>query len=113
MTYSDLINQFLEKATKESRWSEVKKWEIITSDTEFDESGFMPKLLDEYYMVTETIGTWITNSQRRFLVSLAKSTHLQSVNGIEISFGFFDRKTGAGTLNFTKRYRQEIVRNKK
>ena len=113
MTYSNLINQFLEKATNESKWSEVKSWKIVTSETELDDDGIFPKVLDEYYMVTSTVGTWITRKQKSFLISLAKSTHLQDVDGVEISFGFSDRKTGASTLKFTKRYREEILRTKK
>ena len=111
MTYTDLINQFLEKSKKEHKWSKVNSLRYITSETEEDEDGF-PLLLDEYYWTTEKIGTWITNRQRKLLVSLNKSVTLNSVNNIDVSFGFFDRKTGASTLNFTKSYREEIIRVK-
>lgn len=109
MTYTDLINQFLEKSKKEHKWSKVKSLRYITSETEEDEDGF-PLLLDEYYWTTEKIGTWITNRQRRLLVSLNKSVTLNSVNNIDVSFGFFDRKTGASTVSFTKSYREEVIR---
>jgi len=118
MKYEDLATDFLNKALKVNGWrKDNTKCENIYSETELDEDGIFPVLLEKNYITYFSCATWISCKQRLFLISLAqqddkdsKSYSIPSINGINVKIDYIDQKTGATTIKFSKNEREQAKR---
>ena len=116
MKYQDLATDFLNKALQADGWREdTKKCNNVYSDDSFD-----AVILEKHYTSSFYCGTWISCKQRIFLISLAQqydkdcvSYCLPTFNGVSITIGYIDQKTGATTIKFSRIETQVITRKSK
>jgi hypothetical protein len=113
MKYQDLATDFLNKALQADGWREDrKKINDVYSDDSFD-----AVIIERQYSSYFSCATWVSCKQRLFLVSLAQqydkdcpSYCLPNVNGVSVSIGYIDQKTGATTIKFERTTIEVITR---